>query len=391
MLNEAAFNTSLQMPKVLVFCLFWTAALLGQQVPHQATVYAQDADSSLRRQDLDAAISDYVKALKIAPAYAAAWNNLGSAWFAKKQYLNASDSFRRAARLEPQNADYQFNAALATTLSDQCDAAAPFLRKSLDSPNYRARVQFLMGVCAFIHEQWEPAKVDLKQAEGNGVTSAEVYYMLTIASRKTKDPENAKAAFSLLREKYPDSPLLHELLGDALDRADQDNQAIREIGLAISSRPDEPGLHAQLGFLFWKSHNLLDAKAAFEQELILDKHSYSAMRYLGDIAEQTNQFDNALEWYARALQERPESGEAHFSVGRLLAETAHHKEALKELQACFPAMDQDATAQYWIARELEKLGRPQEAREHMAKVREINDATRQSLLDKLGQATQSHP
>jgi hypothetical protein len=74
-----------------------------------------------------------------------------------------------------------------------------------------------------------------------------------------------------------------------------------------------------------------------------------------------------------------------------LAETAHHKEALKELQACFPAMDQDATAQYWIARELEKLGRPQEAREHMAKVREINDATRQSLLDKLGQATQSHP
>jgi tetratricopeptide (TPR) repeat protein len=115
------------------------------------------------------------------------------------------------------------------------------------------------------------------------------------------------------------------------------------------------------------------------------------MRYLGDIAEQSNQFDSALAWYVRALQERPESGEAHFAVGRLLAETAHYREALKELQACLPTMDRDASAHYWTARVLGKLDRPQEASEHMAKVREINDASRQSLLDKLGQGTQSYP
>ena len=391
MLNRAAHNPWVETFKVLVICLGWTAALLAQQVPHQARIYAQDADTSLKRLDFDTAISDYQKALKIAPPYAAAWSNLGSAWFEKKQYANASDAFRHAARLQPKNADYQFNAALATVRSNKCDAAAPYLQRSLNSTNYRARVQFLRGVCAFIDERWDAAKADLKEAEGSGVHAAEIYYMLTIASRKSNDSENAKLAYTMLREKYPDSQLVHELLGEALDRADQTNQAIHEISLAISSRPEEPGLHAQVGFLYWKAHNLPDAKAALEQELIVDKHSYSAMRYLGDIAEQSNQFDNALAWYVRALQERPESGEAHFAVGRLLAETAHYRDALKELQACLPTMDRNASAHYWTARVLAKLGRPQEASEHMAKVREINDASRQSLLDKLGQGAQSYP
>ena len=121
MLNRAAHNPWVETFKVLVICLGWTAALLAQQVPHQARIYAQDADTSLKRLDFDTAISDYQKALKIAPPYAAAWSNLGSAWFEKKQYANASDAFRHAARLQPKNADYQFNAALATVRSNKCD------------------------------------------------------------------------------------------------------------------------------------------------------------------------------------------------------------------------------------------------------------------------------
>ena len=75
--------------------------------------------------------------------------------------------------------------------------------------------------------------------------------------------------------------------------------------------------------------------------------TYSAMHFLGDIAERSADFSRALNWDEGALRERPESGEAHFAVGRVLELEGRSEDALKELRASFPELDDDASAHYW--------------------------------------------
>ncbi len=368
---------------LLAACVLLSAppSLRGQSV-----VYSQAADAALSRQDYDRAILDYDKVLKASPSFAPAWNNLGTAWFAKKDYAKASRAFLEAVRLQPKNDDFQFNAGIALMRSDRCGAAKPHLERSMLSSKYKASAEYLEGVCAFVHEQWQAAEKEIGKAESDGFRTAEVYYMLTIASRKTHNPKGAERSYKLLCKWFPDSPLRHELLGVALDRAGQDAAAQSEIASAIASRPLEPGLHLQLGLLLLKWKDLPKAKALFEQELAIDKHSYLAMRYLGEIASQSGQPDAAWEWYKRALRENPAFSEGHYELGCLLAEKGQYADALRELQSSFPAMDQDASAHYRMARVLQRLGRIQEAGKELARVYAINDAARQRDLQRFGQA-----
>ena len=371
---------------VAFLCLSLTASGTCQE--SNAAKYANDADTALRERDYDLAITDYKRVLQIEPSSAAAWSNLGVAWFAKGDLTQAADSFLRAARLKPANRDYAFNAALVLVREDKCDVAEGYLKSSLLSPEHRAAALYLSGLCAFVLKNWPGAKDSLVSAEASGSRSAETYYMLTIAARESGDPNQAKRAFDLLRINYPTSSLLHELIGEASDQNYMSADAQNELSLAIASSPQARGLHAKLGFLLWKAHRLPDAEKQFEQELVIDPHSYSAMHFLGDIAEQHTQLTQALEWYERALREQPESGEAHFAVGRILELKGRSEAALREFQASFPVLENDASAHYWTAKVLKKLGMKEQANRELSKVQEINKAERSALMTRLNNGEQ---
>lgn len=378
----------IQLLSILAMAALGTASptLLAQRAFQRANAaaYARQGDEALNAQSYDLAIDAYREALSINPSLDAVWSNMGAALFAQGNFSKASDAFIHAYNLAPKNPDYSFNAALALVRQDKCRPAVPYLHASAGSFQHRASALYLEGMCAYVEGRWETAESKMAQAEENGSRSAETYYVLVYASRRSGDPASAERAFNSLKEHYPESSYYHEIVGEALDRGEQDNQALHEMSEAIASNPQAPGLHAQFGFLLWKTHRLTEAKQAFQQELAIDPHSYSALYYLGDIAEQTNQLDQALAWNEQAVHEQPQSAKAHFAVGRVLARLGRDTEALKELQACFPSMDKDATAHYWTANVLKKLGRSELASQQMARVREINQAERIATLNKLG-------
>ncbi len=368
---------------IIVATLVLLLPVLGVCQQSNAIKISNQADKALREHNYDLAITDYREILQIEPSSAAAWSNLGTAWFAKGNLSQASDSFQHAAGLQPANPDYAFNAALTLVREDKCEIAERYFKVSVPSPQHRTATQYLQGLCAFVSKNWPEAKGLLLSAEAGGSRTAETYYMLTIAARKSQDPDQAKRAFELLRTGFPDSSLVHELIGETSDQEYMSAEAQKELSLAVSSNPDAPGLHAKLGFLLWKAHQLPEAEKLFEQELAIDPHSYSAMHFLGDIAERNAQLSKALTWYERALRERPQSGEAHFAVGRVLELEGRSEDSLRELQASFPALEGDASAHYWVAKVLKKLGMKEQANIELSKVKGINTAERNALMSEL--------
>lgn len=362
---------------------YGSIAAYAQGTAASAQALLNTGYDSLLKQNYDGAITSYEAALKLRPGFAAGWNNLGSAYFAKQEFRAAAKAFLQAVRFEPENADYHFNASLALVRSDRCDEALPQLAAASSSEKHRAADSYLRGTCAFVQERWTPAVTQLLAAESFGSRSPELYYMLTVASRKAKNPAGAERAYGQLSTLYPNDPLQHELLAEASDRNNDETKARSEITDALTARPQEPGLHAQLGFLLWKAHNLNGAIPLFEQELAIDGGSYTAAHYLGDIAEKQARLTDSLHWYRLALRNQPLSAQSHFDIGRVLAEQGNYAVALLELQASLPQLEQDGSVQYWMARTLQRLGKPREAALHLARVREINNASRQAILSKV--------
>jgi Flp pilus assembly protein TadD len=365
------------------------AASVALYAQHQsAAVLAQHGDQALRSGYYEQAIADYQQLLKLEPNSAPAWSNLGSAWFAKGDFTVASRAYVHASQLQPANADYAFNAALSLIRMDSCAKAEGYLQTSLRSDSYLKSGHYLRGLCAYVSEQWKAAETELIAASNAGSHSAETYYMLAIAARKANDPVEAKRAYDLLRTNYTDSSFFHEITGEALDRADQDAEAQKQIEMAITSDPRALGLHAQLGLLHWKAHRLPEAAKAFKEELALDDRSYSALHFLGDIAEKANHPGEALVWYKRALQAQPNSGEAHFAFGRALEIQGRSQDALKELTIAQSQLPEDSSVHYWLAKTLKTLGRKDSANLELNKVRELLDSQRSARLKKLSNGVQ---
>jgi tetratricopeptide (TPR) repeat protein len=373
--------------RAVAWLLLATSVFLRAQHQNETSL-AQQADNALRSNDYEHAIASYVQLLRLEPRSAAAWSNLGTAWFGKGDYAKASRSFARASHLQPASADYAFNSALSLIRQDKCADAQTYLQMALRSDAYARRGHYLAGMCAFVSKQWLKAKQELKAAGNAGHRSAEMYYMLAIAARKTNDPVEAKQAYDHLRTNYSSSSFYHEITAEALDRADEDSDAEKQLAMAIATDPRAISLHAQLGLLLWKSHRLSEAERAFKSELELDPQSYSALHFLGDIAEQTNRPEEALAWYKWAMKVQPESGEAHFCLGRVLETQGRSQPALKELTAAASRMPDDASVHYWSAKTLKHLGRMQDAKKELDRVREIQTAERSALLQRLGNGGQ---
>jgi predicted Zn-dependent protease len=73
--------------------------------------------------------------------------------------------------------------------------------------------------------------------------------MLTETSAKPR--KSLEAAAELLRS-HPESPMVHEMLGEAYDVASQPRQAREEFKQAIAATPRAPQLHFLLGYHYWR-------------------------------------------------------------------------------------------------------------------------------------------
>ncbi len=117
------------------------------------------------------------------------------------------------------------------------------------------------------------------------------------------------------------------------------------------------------------AHASLDAgdiQAAWEkyhQILMTDRHQVEALTHLGNILMQSNQVDEAIRLYDRALGFDPDYAHALFDKGRALRQKGDAKgatEAWKRFLGLVPADSDDAKkVKGWIA-ELKGSGRPAE-------------------------------
>ena len=173
------------------------------------------------------------------------------------------------------------------------------------------------------------------------------------------------------------------LLAQALDGMGKTTDAIDELEAAARLAPDEPMLHFELGYLYYKQREFDKALPELTLEVKNNPGYAQSYLYMGDIALHSNDSIGAEPLLHKALQLEPESRLAHFDLGCIYADQKRYKEALAALQHALKLDPAEPDAHYRLARVYAALGEKEKAAQEFAKTKELHAKTEDALVEKV--------
>jgi tetratricopeptide (TPR) repeat protein len=263
----------------------------------------------------------------------------------------------------------------ATAATDKPQPSRPSCEKQYSQGAARFEAGDYPGAVKLL----EPLRNDARCADG-------ALYMLEESYRRMRNATEAQKAFVELSSRYPDSALVHKLMGMAYDQQDDFASAIQEFEAAVKIDPKLTEVRFGIGLAYLKLHDPENAAKWMRAEVEMNSCHSMALYYLGKIAQTSGDLNEARERYAKAVACSPAYADAHLGLGSVLEAQGRDREALSEFQGAVRADPRSSTARYRLGRALSKAGQESAARAEFAKARELKDAADASDRTKLGNA-----
>lgn len=162
----------------------------------------------------------------------------------------------------------------------------------------------------------------------------------------------------------PDSPRVHQLLGQTYEDRDDDDKALAEYRIVEKMDPSLPGIHYAVGHLLWKFGDRANALAELHQELKLDPTHAEANGEIGTILVIENEPGEAIPYLQAALRIDPGLVFVHQQLGKAYMLQKNYSKAAEELKLSTRS-DLDGSAHYELGMVYRKMGRTEEARKEI--------------------------
>ena len=249
--------------------------------------------------------------------------------------------------------------AVALIAAGHAESAIPIL----DTLSATAHSQFYLGMAKRALGDHLGAHQALSKAAELGYQDPYIFYVLIEQDRDLHDKPAGLRDFQTLAQRWPNSPWLHVVLGDAYMSRYDDKNAGSEYAQALALNPQMPVIHFQLGCLAFSHDDRARAAEEFRKEIAVDPEFGEPYLYLGLILRREGKDEEALPVLKRATALDPNSplpyralAAAEISLNQYPSATATLGEAKKR----FPS-EPSLAAQLAVL--LKQMGRPEEAEE----------------------------
>jgi len=255
-------------------------------------------------------------------------NNQANTLLAENKIQEAVETYRKAVRLNPGNAQWHYNLSLALEKLGDRRGQEQELEKTLElDPNL-----------AVAHNQ-----LGLLYLEKARVVEAEREF---------------KTALDI-NPKYAEA---QDNLGVLYNQKGKDPEALKLFQQAVENDPRFTKAFVNLGLTFARLGNLADAEKQFQRALQVDPNDDGALTSLGMLEAKTGHGDQAIGLFQKVLALHPGSADAHVNLGIALADQFDLESARKEFSAAIELKPDSPVAHYNQGRVLYDLGRREEAR-----------------------------
>ncbi len=346
-------------------------------------------------------------------------NNQGNADLQARDFVKASDAYKQAVNLDPTNAQWRFNHALALSSLGELQAEESELAKALQLDPTSAEAHNQLGLCFQSENQSAAAEEQFKKALELNPAYAEAENNLGVLYAKAKknaiaiqmfqrailfDPQytqaflnlgvvftdegnlyEASVQFQKAIEVSPDLPDAYSALAEVRVKEGHVDQAIPLFQKGVSLEPDSASAHLNLGVALADSWDVETALQQFTKAEELDPKSVDAHYHKGSVLAKLDRLDEARQELELTCQLAPNSPSAAFTlalVDRKQGDLGHSTLLLQKVVLLSPNYPK---AQSTLARNLSDLGRPLEAVEHWRLALKV-DPSDPDALYRLGQA-----
>jgi len=377
----------------LIFALLLGPAFL----PGPALISAQSATEAefekaveaMRAGNLDAAAAGFAAVVRQTPAFAEAHFNLGLVNQERGRYEEAIGSFQKALTLKPRL--HGANLFLGITefrLNELDKAHVAVARETANFPQDSAAWMWL-GVVCLAQEKPEDAAKALDKAAQLKPDDQDILYHRGRAHLLV-----SKNSYAQMFKVDPNSWLVHRVLAQANEEAENHLAAITEYEAAIKLAPTQPGLHEELGSEYRNANKFPEAEQAFKRELEIDPYNVLAKYKLGAIALEQGDAARGKELIEAALRVKPGLAHAEYNLGRADLLLGEDEAAMAHLQKA-TAEDTDPTvveqAWYQLGTIYRRLHRMDEARNAMAMFQKLKDEGAEKSQKRLEKYRVEHP
>lgn len=340
--------------------------------------------AAMRENRFDEAASAFKECTKLQPDFAEAFLNLGLARFQQGHFEKAIPALEKSIQLKPWLRGAHLFLGISRYRINDNAAALRALRREVEIDPSSAAGYMWLGVVELAQGNTAGAAAALDKAAQLSPNDVDILY------------HRGRAHMLLSREIYehmyqvnPNSWRVHQVLAQAFQEADRLEDAAKECQEAIRLKPDEPGIHEELGDVYWKQNHLEQAESEFQAELKIDALNIDSMYKLGTLSIERSKPAAAVKLLTEVLRYHPESGEAHYQLGRALAQLGENEPAARSFAAVVAApakVDSDVLKQsyYQLAQLYRRLGRAEDSRAALAefvKLKQQADAQQQQKLE----------
>lgn len=175
----------------------------------------------------------------------------------------------------------------------------------------------------------------------------------------------------LVAQRLFDTPISYRVAQRYFSQGHSD-EALEMVNKAIQARPDFWESYQLRALIYLTNLNFAHAERDAQAAIALKPNAHPVYNTLGQVYLAQEQFTQAADIYAQAVNLDPDNAIYHYHLGLSLYRQGQYEEAVEPLhtsiRSTLPLPDYDLLAHYYLGASLDKTGRPQTAQEAYAQM-----------------------
>jgi len=264
--------------------------------------------------------------------------------------------------------------------SDEPQNAADLVREDLDLSAQCYKLGYQKAEAEFESGRYQEARKILEAIRTLQAPDAAFHDLLGSVYYAIDDPKKASEEFQEAVRLEPADPEHYFRLGMVFLKHRTPEPAIYVYETALKTRPDAPTLWLGLGLSYYFASRLRDAEQALRKALALDPQYEVAYVVLGDLFEQSGQVDEAIAIFRRVIEIQPDLYLPYYYYGKLASKQGDKRigEAVEKLRKAVALNPAFADAHYELGKALAQAGQPAEAIQELKRSLELKPGLAQS-------------
>jgi tetratricopeptide (TPR) repeat protein len=246
--------------------------------------------------------------------------NLGIAFYRTGMLDEAEREFRQVRELRPSEGGAPFCLALVALRRERWEEALTLLREASDRGGPRAAILHNLAVAHEHLGRYPEAEAAWSEAARRAPEDSRILLGWAILALRQQDYETARRRLQQARDLSGDRiPALWYWAAALAEAAGEQFEAALEVARGgVQAYPADAALRNNLAVLLELTGDLVDAERLLRGLLEEDATLPQVSKNLGDICYRSGRFEQATEYYQRAIRLAPDLGDdVYFRLGNL--------------------------------------------------------------------------